>query len=182
MGWAGRRRAEAAAATVLLALLAAGCTEARAPDCTGLRGGAPALQATLFLGREVAGRTPVSRAEWEEFAATVVTPRFPDGFTVLDGQGQWHNPATGALVREGSLVLLLAAAPGPETPRRLEEIAAEHGGAIAKGRGLARGLGFEDTNVAGKVSKAAFDRKLLMETSGPSSEVLKINESSKEGL
>ncbi|MGP4019495.1 diaminobutyrate--2-oxoglutarate transaminase [Saccharopolyspora sp. 5N708] len=56
----------------------------------------------------------------------------------------------------------------------LTDIAAEHGGAVAKGRGLARGLGFEDTNVAGKVSKAAFDRRLLMETSGPVSEVLKI--------
>ncbi|KAA5829577.1 diaminobutyrate--2-oxoglutarate transaminase [Saccharopolyspora hirsuta] len=56
----------------------------------------------------------------------------------------------------------------------LEEIAAEHGWAIAKGRGLARGIGFDDLNVAGKVSKAAFDRKLLVETSGPSSEVLKI--------
>ncbi|MER7078862.1 diaminobutyrate aminotransferase apoenzyme [Saccharopolyspora kobensis] len=56
----------------------------------------------------------------------------------------------------------------------LEEIATEHGGAISKGRGLARGIGFDDLNVAGKVSKAAFDRKLLVETSGPSSEVLKI--------
>ncbi|TDD01486.1 diaminobutyrate--2-oxoglutarate transaminase [Saccharopolyspora terrae] len=65
-------------------------------------------------------------------------------------------------------------AKGERVGQVLEEIAAEHGGAIAKGRGLARGLGFEDTNVAGKVSKAAFDRKLLMETSGPSSEVLKI--------
>ncbi|MEB3369361.1 diaminobutyrate--2-oxoglutarate transaminase [Saccharopolyspora mangrovi] len=65
-------------------------------------------------------------------------------------------------------------AKGERVGQVLEEIAAEHGGAMAKGRGLARGLGFEDTNVAGKVSKAAFDRKLLMETSGPSSEVLKI--------
>ncbi|MDA3628554.1 diaminobutyrate--2-oxoglutarate transaminase [Saccharopolyspora oryzae] len=56
----------------------------------------------------------------------------------------------------------------------LDEIVAEHGGAIAKGRGLARGIGFDDLNVAGKVSKAAFDRKLLVETSGPSSEVLKL--------
>ncbi|MGI8309687.1 diaminobutyrate--2-oxoglutarate transaminase [Saccharopolyspora hattusasensis] len=65
-------------------------------------------------------------------------------------------------------------AKGERVGEVLEEIAAKHGGAVAKGRGLARGLGFEDTNVAGKVSKAAFDRKLLLETSGPSSEVLKI--------
>ncbi|QIZ35614.1 diaminobutyrate--2-oxoglutarate transaminase [Saccharopolyspora sp. ASAGF58] len=65
-------------------------------------------------------------------------------------------------------------AKGERVGEVLEEIAAKYGGAVAKGRGLARGLGFEDTNVAGKVSKAAFDRKLLLETSGPSSEVLKI--------
>ncbi|MEV0697370.1 diaminobutyrate--2-oxoglutarate transaminase [Saccharopolyspora sp. NPDC050389] len=65
-------------------------------------------------------------------------------------------------------------AKGERVGEVLEELAAKHGGAVAKGRGLARGLGFEDTNVAGKVSKAAFDRKLLMETSGPSSEVIKI--------
>ncbi|MEV0054833.1 diaminobutyrate--2-oxoglutarate transaminase [Saccharopolyspora shandongensis] len=65
-------------------------------------------------------------------------------------------------------------AKGERVGEVLEELAAKHGGAVAKGRGLARGLGFEDTNVAGKVSKAAFDRKLLVETSGPSSEVIKI--------
>ncbi|MFC7341163.1 diaminobutyrate--2-oxoglutarate transaminase [Saccharopolyspora griseoalba] len=65
-------------------------------------------------------------------------------------------------------------AKGERVGQVLAEIAEEHGGAIAKGRGLARGLGFEDSNVAGKVSKAAFDRKLLLETSGPSSEVVKV--------
>ncbi|MGW3468040.1 diaminobutyrate--2-oxoglutarate transaminase [Saccharopolyspora sp. NPDC000995] len=65
-------------------------------------------------------------------------------------------------------------AKGERVGEVLEELAAKHGSAVAKGRGLARGLGFEDTNVAGKVSKAAFDRKLLLETSGPSSEVLKL--------
>ncbi|PKW13901.1 diaminobutyrate--2-oxoglutarate transaminase [Saccharopolyspora spinosa] len=65
-------------------------------------------------------------------------------------------------------------AKGERVGEVFEEIAAKHGGAVAKGRGLARGLGFEDTNVAGKVSKAAFDRKLLLETSGPSNEVVKV--------
>ncbi|GAA2336991.1 diaminobutyrate--2-oxoglutarate transaminase [Saccharopolyspora halophila] len=65
-------------------------------------------------------------------------------------------------------------AKGERVGEVLTEIAEEHGGALAKGRGLARGLGFEDSDVAGKVSKAAFDRKMLLETSGPSSEVVKI--------
>ena len=44
----------------------------------------------------------------------------------------------------------------------------------AKGRGLARGLSFESGELASKVCRAAFDRHLLMETSGPDGEVAKV--------
>jgi diaminobutyrate-2-oxoglutarate transaminase len=44
----------------------------------------------------------------------------------------------------------------------------------AKGRGLARGLSFETGEIASKVCRAAFERGLLMETSGPEGEVAKI--------
>jgi diaminobutyrate-2-oxoglutarate transaminase len=44
----------------------------------------------------------------------------------------------------------------------------------AKGRGLARGLSFESGDLAGKVCRAAFERGLLMETSGPDDEVAKV--------
>lgn len=44
----------------------------------------------------------------------------------------------------------------------------------AKGRGLARGLQFPDGETAGKVARAAFDRRLIIETAGPSSEVIKL--------
>jgi diaminobutyrate-2-oxoglutarate transaminase len=47
-------------------------------------------------------------------------------------------------------------------------------GLTAKGRGLARGIGFPSGEVAGKVCAAAFERGLLMETSGPDSEVAKL--------
>jgi diaminobutyrate-2-oxoglutarate transaminase len=56
----------------------------------------------------------------------------------------------------------------------LDGIVAERPGAESKGRGLARGLGFEDPEIANKVSRAAFDRKMILETSGPQSEVIKI--------
>jgi diaminobutyrate-2-oxoglutarate transaminase len=45
---------------------------------------------------------------------------------------------------------------------------------LAKGRGLARGLEFESGEVAGKVCAAAFERGMLMETSGPDGEVAKL--------
>ncbi len=45
---------------------------------------------------------------------------------------------------------------------------------VAKGRGLARGLQFADGDLAGRVCAEAFTRGLLMETSGPEGEVMKI--------
>ncbi|WP_037361942.1 diaminobutyrate--2-oxoglutarate transaminase [Amycolatopsis orientalis] len=45
---------------------------------------------------------------------------------------------------------------------------------VAKGRGLARGLEFGSGDLAGAVCKEAFDRGLLMETSGPDGEVMKL--------
>ncbi|MGV0601466.1 diaminobutyrate--2-oxoglutarate transaminase, partial [Mycolicibacterium pulveris] len=57
---------------------------------------------------------------------------------------------------------------------RLEEIAADYDGVSARGRGMAQGLKFEDTELASQVCRAAFDRGALMETSGPSDEVVKL--------
>ncbi len=45
---------------------------------------------------------------------------------------------------------------------------------VAKGRGLARGLQFPSGELAEAVCKEAFERGLLMETSGPEGEVMKI--------
>ncbi|MDV6014435.1 diaminobutyrate--2-oxoglutarate transaminase [Haloechinothrix sp. LS1_15] len=58
----------------------------------------------------------------------------------------------------------------------LSEIAGERGdlGLVAKGRGMARGLEFPDGETADKVCAAAFERGMLMETSGPDGEVVKL--------
>jgi diaminobutyrate-2-oxoglutarate transaminase len=67
-------------------------------------------------------------------------------------------------------------AKGEQVEAALKQIAAEHGdaGSDIRGRGLARGIAFEDTTLAGKVCAAAYERNLLMETSGPEGEVVKL--------
>jgi diaminobutyrate-2-oxoglutarate transaminase len=65
-------------------------------------------------------------------------------------------------------------AKGEQVGRTLAEIAEETPGAQARGRGLARGLAFADPELASRVCHAAFERGLLMETSGPESEVVKL--------
>lgn len=80
------------------------------------------LVAELFFGRNISGRGLLTDTEWAEFAAQVVTPNFPAGFTVMDGDGQWQNPATGAISHERSKILLVAAKRSPDLAGRLTAV------------------------------------------------------------
>lgn len=62
---------------------------------------------------------------------------------------------------------------GEQLRTGLESIGAETGGHY-RGRGLLAGLHFDDVEIAGKIAAEAFDRGLMVETSGPESEVVKI--------
>jgi hypothetical protein len=68
------------------------------------------------------GRTRVSDARWARFLATEVTPRFPDGFTVIDANGQWRAPGGRMIARERSKVLMIAMPPSAENDARLQQI------------------------------------------------------------
>jgi hypothetical protein len=62
------------------------------------------LTARLYFGLMDNGRR-VPDPAWEDFLARIVTPRFPDGFTVYDARGQWRDPRTGVITREPSKVI-----------------------------------------------------------------------------
>ena len=51
-----------------------------------------------------------------------ITPRFPDGLSVLDVAGQWRDPS-GTMVRERSKLLLILAPSGASEIQRTDEIA-----------------------------------------------------------
>jgi Protein of unknown function (DUF3574) len=80
------------------------------------------LVAELFFGRRIKGREPLTDAEWAEFAAQTVTPNFPDGFTVFDGEGQWRTPQTGHVAHDPTKILLVAAKREPDLARRLSAV------------------------------------------------------------
>ena len=65
-------------------------------------------------------------------------------------------------------------AKGEQVHAVFTELAAATEGLVPKGRGLARGLAFAQPELAAKTCAAAFERGLLMETSGPSDEVMKV--------
>ncbi|MGE5270477.1 MAG: DUF3574 domain-containing protein [Thiohalocapsa sp.] len=80
------------------------------------------LVAELFFGRSIAGRENLTDAEWSAFAAEIVTPNFPTGFTVFDGDGQWRNPLSGEIARERTKILLIAAPRTPDLAARLSRV------------------------------------------------------------
>jgi hypothetical protein len=80
------------------------------------------LVAELFFGRGIKGREPLTEAEWAEFAANTITPNFPDGFTVFDGEGQWRNPHTGHIASDRTEILLVAAKRTPDLAQRLAAV------------------------------------------------------------
>ncbi|MFF0493655.1 diaminobutyrate--2-oxoglutarate transaminase [Nocardia sp. NPDC004068] len=66
------------------------------------------------------------------------------------------------------------AAKGERVRRALTELAERFDGLSTRGRGLVHGLVFDDASRAGKVSRAAFEAGLLVETSGARDEVVKL--------
>lgn len=60
----------------------------------------------LLFGLSRSGGPDITEQEFENFIDINVTPRFPDGLTVLSGNGQFKD-STGTIVEEGSKLLIL---------------------------------------------------------------------------
>jgi hypothetical protein len=70
----------------------------------------PMVVIDLMFGRTIGGRLGVTEARWSRFLADEITPRFPDGLTVVDASGQWRAPGGKRIVRERSKLVIIAAA------------------------------------------------------------------------
>ena len=79
----------------------------------------------LYFGTQKPGGAPVTDAEWGAFLNEEVTPRFPDGLTVLTGNGQWRN-AQGVITKETSAVLVILYEPSAEKEVAIEDIRAAY--------------------------------------------------------
>ena len=60
----------------------------------------------MLFGRARPTGAPVTDAEWAQFLEAEVTPRFPQGLTVVQGFGQWRG-SNGKLAREKSSILVI---------------------------------------------------------------------------
>jgi hypothetical protein len=60
----------------------------------------------LFFGTAKADGSVVTEAQFMTFVDLAITPRFPDGLTLLEANGQFRN-SLGQIVKEKSFVLIL---------------------------------------------------------------------------
>jgi len=83
-------------------------------------GAAAMTRVELLFGTGRNNAAAVGEAEWQSFLEAEVTPRFPDGLTVLTGYGQWLSG--GSVRQEGSRVLLIWAPRAADNDVRIEAI------------------------------------------------------------
>ena len=95
---------------LLAAAMFALASAAHAQEASCAAPAKPMLRAEIYFGRNIGGHLGVGERQWARFVARELTPRFPDGLTVIDGQGQWRGPS-GSIVHEPSkIVIVLGAA------------------------------------------------------------------------
>lgn len=93
----------------------AGCAAFPLSGCPG--GGEDRLVAELLLGRNIGDRLGVSEMAFRRFTEAEVTPRFPDGFTLLDSRGQYRDRLRNRIVQEPGKILIIVLHGEQDLPR-----------------------------------------------------------------
>jgi hypothetical protein len=86
---------------------------------------APFARTDLFFGLSRPGGV-ITEEDFKTFVDARVTPRFPDGLTVLSGFGQFRNAAGVTIVEGSKLLILLYPRRDPEASRKIEAIRSDY--------------------------------------------------------
>jgi hypothetical protein len=112
-----------------LVLLAAAChppaPAAIAPTPACAVGSNGWVREQIYFGRNIGANGEVSDAQWQQFLETEIMPRFTDGLTLVQAQGQWRSEA-GPIVRERSWLLVLYHPAEVALDRKVEEVVAAY--------------------------------------------------------
>jgi hypothetical protein len=76
----------------------------------------------LYFGSQKPDGDAVTEAQFEQFVDDVITPRFPDGLTLLKGYGQFRNSANVIVEEQSFVLILLYPLDDKEANREIEEI------------------------------------------------------------
>lgn len=98
----------------------------KARPCGSALSGVLVSRSEIYLGLSRPDGSTVSDAEFQRFIDAEATPRLPDGFTVVAGNGQFKD-SSGAIVREDARVLIvLHAFRDARSSRSIEQIRAAY--------------------------------------------------------
>ena len=118
-------------ATLLCILLLAGChgdkPSARTDTASRIEAHEKSawIKTEVYFGREIPSGGSVSDADWANFLDQTVTPQFPQGFTVVDAQGQYRDQS-GTIVKERSKVVTFVCENRKENENKIEQIRVEY--------------------------------------------------------
>ncbi|MFL5496077.1 MAG: DUF3574 domain-containing protein [Gemmatimonadales bacterium] len=79
----------------------------------------------LYFGRNRPVGGEVADSDWNAFLTAVVTPRFPDGLTIVEAHGQWRD-RSGVVERERTELVTLLHPADSASQQAVEEIANEY--------------------------------------------------------
>jgi hypothetical protein len=88
-----------------------------APPMACAPGTGPMTKYELFLGQNIGTMGRVSDEEWRRFLTEEVTPRYPDGFTVLAAAGQWRDPMGNVIQEDSRNLVVIVRDPRAELPK-----------------------------------------------------------------
>jgi len=78
-------------------------------------------QSTLYFGLNRPAGPEITAEEWQQFVEKDVTPRFRDGLTVFNANGQWLGN-DGKLARESSKVIMLIHTSDAQSNSKIETL------------------------------------------------------------
>jgi Protein of unknown function (DUF3574) len=86
----------------------------------------------LYFGKGKPDGSMVTDDEFRAFLDEIITPRFPNGLTVLSGSGQFRG-SSGVIMREDAIYVMLVYPPGQKQNRTyIEEIRESYKKAFAQ--------------------------------------------------
>ena len=114
--------------SLAFAVTATACSMGSPPPCP--EGTNQFVQYELFMGRSDHSGEVVDDDAWDAFLRDTITPRFPDGLTVLDALGQWRNSeglvqkerSKLLIIKERSKLLIIIVSPHPDNSHSISEI------------------------------------------------------------
>ncbi len=88
--------------------------------------GEPMVETQLFFGLSKPGGGAVDAKQWTQFVADEIAPRFPEGFSVIDGAGFWRDGATQRTISENSKVVVRLHPSGALADAAIDDIIAAY--------------------------------------------------------